>query len=109
MSQAPAEMQDVRDIAAGWFARRRSGDFTGRDQQALDAWLDADPAHLKAYGAVERAWLGAGAVRADPRVLARRQALLKARGRRAFALRAVAASLVVAVLGGGVAGVQGLT
>ena len=109
MSEASPDMTDVRDIAAGWFARRRSGGFTGRDQQALDAWLDADPAHVEAYAAVERAWLGAAAVRADPRVLARRQALLKARGRRAFAIRAMAASLIVAVLGGGVAGVQVLT
>lgn len=109
MSHDPAEMEDVRDIAAGWFARRRSGAFTGRDQAELDAWLDADPEHAEAYTVVERAWSGAAAVRADPRVLARRQALLKARGRRAFTLRALAASLAIAVLGGGVAGVQVLT
>jgi transmembrane sensor len=102
-------MEDVRDIAADWFARRRSGAFTGADQAELDDWLDADPDHADAYAAVERAWSGAAAVRADPRVMARRQALLKARGRRAFAMRALAASLMVAVLGGGVAGVQVLT
>jgi transmembrane sensor len=109
MSDLLPEMEDVRDIAAGWFARRRSGAFTGRDQAELDAWLDADPEHAEAYAAIERAWGGAGAARADPRVMARRQALLKARGRRAFMLRALAASLAVAVLGGGVVGLQVLT
>jgi len=109
MTDAQPHMEDVRDIAAGWFARRRSGAFTGRDQAELDAWLDADPDHAAAYAAVERAWSGAAAVRADPRVMARRQALLKAQGRRAFAVRALAASLVLAVLGGGVAGVEVLT
>lgn len=102
-------MSELRDIAAGWFARRRSGAFTPREQAELDAWLDADPEHAEAYAAVERAWSGAAAVRGDPRVMARRQALLKARGRRAFAVRALAASLVVAVLGGGVTGVEMLT
>jgi len=109
MSDLAPDMEDVRDIAAGWFARRRSGAFSGRDQAELDAWLDADAEHAEAYAAVERAWGGAGAVRADPRVMARRQALLKARGRRAFTIRALAASLAVAVLGGGVAGIQVLT
>src|SRR5689334_23711371 len=88
MSELQPDITDVRDIAADWFARRRSGAFTGRDQIALDDWLDADPAHADAYAAIERAWSGAAAVRADPRVMARRQALLKARGRRAFAMRA---------------------
>ena len=88
MSEAPADMHDVRDVAAGWFAKRRAGGFSGRDQQAFDAWVDADPAHLEAYLAIERAWTGAGAVRADPRVLERRQALLKAQGRRTFVRRA---------------------
>ncbi|MGE5500486.1 MAG: FecR family protein, partial [Ignavibacteriales bacterium] len=109
MSHLQPAPDDIRDIAADWFARRRSGAFTGRDQAELDAWLDADPEHAQAYAAIERAWSGAAAVRADPRVMARRQALLKARGRRAFAVRALAASLVVALLGGGVAGVQVLT
>lgn len=109
MSAPLPDMPDVRDIAAGWFARRRSGAFNGRDQAELDAWLDADPEHVEAYAAIERAWGGAAAVRGDPRVMARRQALLKARGRRTVMLRALAASLAVAVLGGGVVGVQTLT
>lgn len=109
MREAPEEMRDVRDIAADWFARRRSSGFSGRDQLALDAWLDADPAHVSAYAAIERTWLGAGAVRADPRVLARRQALLKAQGRRTFITRAAAACVAFGVLGGGVAGLQVLT
>jgi transmembrane sensor len=109
MSGAPEPTGDVRDVAAAWFARRRASDFTARDQQTLDVWLEADPEHFAAYGAIERAWGGAGAVRADPRVMARRQALLKAGGRRGFLARAVAASLAVLVLGAGVAGVQVLT
>lgn len=109
MSQRPADIEDVRDVAADWFARRRSGSFTGAEQRALDAWLDADPAHAEAYFAIDRAWNGAGAVRADPRVLARRQALLKACGRRTFLTRTAAASVAAIVLGGGIVGVQALT
>ena len=64
---------DARDIAAGWFARQRSGEMTADDRATLRAWLEEDPTHRIAYLSVRRAWGGAAALRGDPQVLEIRQ------------------------------------
>jgi transmembrane sensor len=93
----------VERLAARWFARRRSGEMSEAEARELQAWLDADAAHRVAYDAVSRAWVRAGLMRTSPEVLH-----LRARHRRSFprtrrllASRALAASLMVAVLGAG--------
>ena len=93
---------DVDDVAAAWFARQRAGDMTAAEAGALEAWLAADPAHRAALDALDRAWQRAELARHDPEILAwRERARLRPAWPRRLALRAVAASLAVAVLGGG--------
>lgn len=93
---------DPRDIAAAWFSRERSGEMTPDDALVLEAWLEADPAHRLAYVEIRQAWAEAAAVRADPQVMAVRERWLSSHvhRRRRATLRAVAASLMVAVLAG---------
>jgi transmembrane sensor len=87
---------DVRDIAAGWFARQRSGEMTPDDRAALRAWLEEDPTHRIAYLSVRRAWGGAALLRADPQVLEIRQSWSEHRTRRG--LGRIAAGLAAAVV-----------
>ena len=90
---------DVRDVAAGWFARQRSGEMSPDDRLALRAWLQADPRHRIVYASVRRAWGGAALLRGDPNVLAIREHWSRHR-RRTTAVRALAACLAVIVLAG---------
>ena len=39
--------REPHDIAAAWFSHERSGEMTADDALALQAWLDADPAHAQ--------------------------------------------------------------
>jgi transmembrane sensor len=84
---------DIRDVAAGWFARLRSGEMTPKERAALRAWLEEDPAHRIAYLSVRRAWGGSALLRADPQVLEIRQQWSRHRDRRDW--RRVAAGLAV--------------
>jgi len=92
----------VDDLAAAWFARQRAGDMTPAEAVELEGWLDADPEHRAALDALHRAWERAELARHDPEILAWRERALRKRGwREAFGGRAVAAALMVAVLGAG--------
>ena len=98
------DLQDdaIEAAACDWFARRRSGEMTARDERDLEAWLALDPAHRAALEEVERAWTGLEAFRSTPEILARRE---RARGRyrgvpRAWIVRAAAAFAALAVIGG---------
>jgi len=84
-----------RDIAAGWFARQRSGEMTQEDRAALRAWLEEDPAHRIAYLSVRRAWGGSAQLRADPQVLQIREHWSRHRPRRALGRLAAAFAAVV--------------
>ena len=98
---APAHQSaDPLETATDWFARRRSGEMTAADAQALEAWLAADPVHAEAYQAAERMWLDTGldAIREHPRILAlRERGLNRTRRRWMVAIPAVAACLAVIV------------
>ena len=99
---APAHQSaDPLETATDWFARRRSGEMTAADAQALEAWLAADPVHAEAYQAAERMWLDTGldAIREHPRILALRERGLNRTRRRRWmvAIPAVAACLAVIV------------
>jgi len=92
----------IEAAACDWFARRRSGEMTARDERDLDAWLALDPAHRAALEEVERAWAGLEAFRSTPELLARRE---RARGRyrgvpRVWIARAAAVFAALAVIGG---------
>ncbi|HEX5775128.1 MAG TPA: FecR domain-containing protein [Caulobacteraceae bacterium] len=106
MSRPLDDFEDdaIETAACDWFARRRSGEITPRDERDLDAWLALDPAHRAALEEVERAWAGLESFRSTPELLARRET---ARGRyagvpRAWLRRAAAAMVALAVIGGGV-------
>lgn len=90
---------DVQTAAANWFAAQRRG---GADEAAFATWLAGDLAHAKAYAAVQLAWQRVDAVRAEPEIIALREAATRARPvvRRRFAWAAggIAASLVLAVM-----------
>ena len=87
------------DVAAGWFARQRSGEMVAQAEREFEAWLAADPAHRAAYDTLERAWSSIEVARRDPGVLALR-ARARRRGARMIPPRAIAASLALAVLAG---------
>lgn len=60
-------MDDSRTIertAAQWLARRESGAWSARDQQALEAWLEQRTEHRVAWLRLHAAWEQAGRLRA---------------------------------------------
>lgn len=99
---ATPEPDDMRRIAADWFARKRSGQMSAAEAHELEAWLAADPERQAALDAVELMWAASDAVRSDPAVLAiREDALKKARPRWRVAVGgAIAASLAALVVTG---------
>lgn len=90
----------IEQVAADWFALRRSGPMADDDAQAFEAWLATDPEHRAAYDNLEHYWQIAAAVREDPEVLAMRDAAGRHWGLRRVAAWGVgvAASLAVLVL-----------
>jgi transmembrane sensor len=46
----------THDVAAAWFVRRDSGDFTDDDQRAFEAWLSESAVHAQAWQQVQLAW-----------------------------------------------------
>ena len=96
------EGYDIDHLAARWYARQRSGEMTGADEQAMQAWLEADPQHRAAYDSVAMAWSALAVARDHPRLLAMREALPPEPPRllaRFVIRRAIAAALVAGVLG----------
>ncbi|MGE5501835.1 MAG: FecR family protein, partial [Ignavibacteriales bacterium] len=104
MTTPHLEDDAIEAAACDWFARRRSGEMTPKDERDLEAWLALDPAHRAALEEVERAFAGLEAFRSTPEILARRE---RARSRyrgvpRVWIARAAAAFAALAVLAGGV-------
>ncbi len=94
----------VEDVAADWFARERSGEMTAVERRDLGAWLAADVEHRLVYDGMQRTFLAMERFRASPELLARRERVrTRYRTPRRPIRRALAASLAVAILGGGVA------
>ncbi len=64
--QAPdAGADPVRQIAARWFARAHSGEWSAAAQAERDAWIAADPRHAAEYRMLESIWQAAAAVPED--------------------------------------------
>lgn len=51
-----ASSREIEHAAAAWLARRDTGDWSERDQQQLDAWLDASVGHRVAFVRLDAAW-----------------------------------------------------
>jgi transmembrane sensor len=88
----------ARDQALEWFVRLNAGDASAADRTAFQAWLGADPAHRREFGALAGIWADLDHI-PDPRpqpVVRLRSPLF---GRR----RVLAGGLALAGLGGVVA------
>lgn len=106
----PNKVDDALDEeAARWSERLREAPGDAKRRQAFESWVSADPARRAAYERAERAWAAARAFADSPELSALRAETLsrtviqrEARrfGARAFA--ALAASLLVVVIGAGV-------
>lgn len=53
---APSSEQDPRDAASFWLAREKSGRMDEAERRQLQAWLDANPAHLLEYKRAQGIW-----------------------------------------------------
>ncbi len=89
------------EAAAYWFDLFDSDEATEADRAAFALWINADPSHRDAWARVKLAWEGAGAVKADPQVIALRERAdaERVRDRRlawSAGLAGVAASLILA-------------
>jgi transmembrane sensor len=51
-----ASSREIEHTAAAWLARRDAGNWSERDRQQLDAWLDASVAHRVAFIRLDAAW-----------------------------------------------------
>ena len=105
MSESLANAPDTpHEAAARWFAlHRRKPDLI--EQQQFTEWLNASPAHHRAYDEVKRSWDIAALASADPSVLAMRNEALTVRPRegrdreRLWGALATAALVLVAFTG----------
>ena len=90
------------EVAADWFARRRSGHMTAHELREMQAWIDADLENDAAFRRVARAWEFAREIASDPEILAIRESARNNHPARIRALKyaglafASLASLVVA-------------
>ncbi|HEX6860048.1 MAG TPA: FecR domain-containing protein [Caulobacteraceae bacterium] len=101
------QLSPTKTEAIAWFTRQRGG-LTDAEARELDAWLEADPAHLEAFEATARAWARLELPREAPEMLALRAKALEVTPERRMVWRAAAAVAAAAVLGGGVFGWQQL-
>jgi transmembrane sensor len=69
---------ELPESPEGWFARLRSGEMTGAERAAFDAWLARDPGNRNAIEGLSRLWGSFAPVRDDPAVLAMREEGLRA-------------------------------
>ena len=98
----------VAEEAAGWFARLQGEAATGDDWLAFERWLQASPAHARAYERLERLWVdldyapiardlgGRPLLAAGRRLVLRRTVVRPSRRAWIAAGAAIAAGLVVA-------------
>jgi transmembrane sensor len=55
---------EIEEIAAAWFAKRESGEWSAADQAQLDTWLDSSTAHRIAFIRIMTAWERSGRLNA---------------------------------------------
>ena len=93
-SRQPA---DPRDEAIAWLAREREGRLTPDQQAALQAWLDADPAHPQIYARARAAVEAPARFAAHPELMDMRASALAALKERPQYPRMIAAAAAVVV------------
>lgn len=59
-----ASSRQIEQTAAGWLARRESGDWSPDDDARLAAWMDAAIAHRVAFLRLKAAWTESGRLKA---------------------------------------------
>lgn len=59
-----ASNRQIELLASAWLARRDSGEWSERDQRALDAWLQESTARRVAYLRLQAAWRQSGRLKA---------------------------------------------
>jgi transmembrane sensor len=59
-----ANSSEIEGIAAAWFAKRESGEWSAVDQAQLDTWLDSSTAHRIAFIRIISAWERSGRLKA---------------------------------------------
>jgi transmembrane sensor len=108
MQKKPADASaDPHNVAAQWMVKAEYGRLSQADEERLDAWLDADPAHAQAWEDVHAATDLAIRNAADERIKARRAEALALRPERSgWPALFLAASLGVVLLGGGLVAFQ---
>ncbi|SFK56603.1 FecR domain-containing protein [Caulobacter sp. UNC279MFTsu5.1] len=102
-----AALQDRAAEVAAWFARRRAGTLTRDDQNAFQAWLDADPGNREAFEAASDLWDDFDGLRTDPRLMRLREEAKGALGRQRVRRRIGAIAACAALVLGGVAAWRG--
>lgn len=98
MTAQRKDLPTTTEIAAQWFALRRSGQMSAQELFELELWLENQPANLAAYKSVARSWALTQAVASDPEILAIRETVggrMPIRGRIVFAGKIVAAAAVL--------------
>jgi transmembrane sensor len=63
----------AHEQAAAWFARQRMHPLSESEAIEFEKWLNADPAHTRAWSQSERLWARVEGVRDDPHILAIRE------------------------------------
>jgi transmembrane sensor len=81
------------EIAADWFARKRSGQMSAHELRELHAWLDADIAHDAAFRRIAQTWDITRSIASDPEILAIREEARNHHPVRARALKVAGLSL----------------
>lgn len=99
----PFRDDGLREDAAAWLARLR-GPSTAEDRAAFEAWYQAAPEHAEAYDAVLRTWEDAGLAALTPAGRSRAALAPGIVYRWRYALAAVAATVVIAVVAFGAYG-----
>lgn len=94
-TKATLPANDVRQQAARWFARTRSGDITAAETAERDAWLAADARHAYEFQMLQSIWTCAGEMPAG-----RLRALAEPPARRVDARRRQALLVLTALVAG---------
>ena len=105
----PAENTVHTDAAVDWLMRRSAGPLSEAQARSFEAWLTQTPENRRAYEEVEWIWAAAAASEGLPRIEARRRQVLRSIEGMRPARRAIAATLVAAIIGAGALGVHVLT
>src|SRR3546814_9682933 len=63
---AAVDIPDPGELALEWHVRAQSGLLTPDERRALDGWLAADPANLRAFREVDELWRDAAGLEAAP-------------------------------------------